>query len=81
MESATRQALKQRQRLMQLIEIYALETRQLSEAISALGGDVSAQRQIGESIIEIRKLGRLVEQAAADLLAFVTQPPEESSKE
>jgi hypothetical protein len=81
MESATQQALKQRQRLMQLIEIFALETRRLSEAIAVLGGDVSAQRQIGEIMIEIKKLSRLVEQARADLFAFGGQLPEESSQE
>jgi hypothetical protein len=84
MQSATRQELKRRERLKQLIEIYALRTRRLSEAVAALGGHLSTQRQIDESIIEIieiKNLSRLVEQAAADLFAFVGQPPEESLNE
>ena len=81
MQSATRQELKRRQRLKQLIEIYALRTRRLSEAIAVLAGDFSAERRIEESIIEVKNLSRLVEQAGADLSAFVGQPTEESPNE
>jgi hypothetical protein len=81
MESGTQRALKDRQRLMQLIEIYAIRTRRLLEAIAVLGGDVSAQKPIDESMIEIQKLRQHVEQAGADLFAFVGQRPEESSKQ
>src|SRR5215469_10067132 len=42
MQPATRQELKQ------LVEIYALHTRRLSEAIAVLGAHVTAQRQIDE---------------------------------
>jgi hypothetical protein len=68
MQPATRQELKQ------LVEIYALHTRRLSEAIAVLGAHVTAQRQIDEIMTEIKNLGRLVEQAAANLFAFVGQP-------
>jgi hypothetical protein len=81
MQSATRQELKRRQPLKQLIEIYALRTRRLSEAIAVLAGDFSAERRIEESIIEVKNLSRLVEQAGADLSAFVGQPTEESPNE
>ena len=80
MESGTRQ-LKQRQRLKQLIEIYALRARRLSEALAVLDGQVTAQRQIDGIMKEIRNLSCLVEQAGADLLAFVDQRPEESPNE
>jgi hypothetical protein len=81
MQSATRQELKRRQRLKELVEIYALRTRRLSEEIAVLDGHLSAQRRIEESMIEVKKLSRLVEEAGADLSAFVGQPPEESPNE
>jgi len=41
--------------------------------------DISApKRRIEENMIEVKKLSRLVEEAGADLSAFVRQPPEES---
>jgi hypothetical protein len=81
MQSATRQELKRRQRLKELVEIYALRTRRLSEEIALLDGHLSAQRRIEESMIEVKKLSRLVEEAGADLSAFVGQPLEESPNE
>ena len=81
MQSGARQALKQRQQLKQLIEIYAFRNRRLSEAIAVLGGHVTAQRQIDEIMAEIKILSRLVEQAGADLLAFIGQRQEESPNE
>ena len=81
MQSATRQELKRRQRLKELIAIYALRTRRLSEEIAVLDGHLSAQRRIEESMIEVKKLSRLVEEAGADLSAFVGQPPGESPTE
>jgi hypothetical protein len=71
MESAAHQALKQRQRLKELIEIYALRARLLSEGIAVLGGHVTAQRPINETIVELKNMSLLVEQAGADLFAFV----------
>jgi hypothetical protein len=70
-----------RQELKQLVEIYALRTRRLSEAIAVLGGHVTAERQIDEIMTEIKTLSRLVEEAAADLFVFVGQRPEESPNE
>ena len=60
-----------RQELKQLVEIYALRTRELSDSIAVLGGDVAAGRQIGDIMTEIKRLRGLVEQAATDLFAFV----------
>ena len=81
MQSGAQQGLKQRERLKQLIEIYALRTRRLSEVIAVLGAGVAAHRQIDETLVEVKKLRRLAEQSGADLFAFVGQPPEESAKE
>ena len=66
------------QELKQLVEIYAVRTRQLSNSIAVLGGYVSAGRQIGEIMTEIKKLRSLLEQAATDLFAFVWTRGEES---
>ena len=60
-----------RQELKQLVEIYAVRTRQLSEAVSVLGGHITAGRQIDETIIEVKKLTRLVEEAGLNLFALV----------
>jgi hypothetical protein len=67
--------------LKQLIEIYALRTQRLSEAIAVLGGHVTAQKPIAETLNEIKNLNRLLERAAADLFAFVGRRPEESANE
>lgn len=75
MQSAPREKLKQ------LVEIYAIRTRQLSEAIAVLAGHVTAERQIDETVTEIRRLSCLVEEAGMDLLAFVEPPPAESPNE
>jgi prefoldin subunit 5 len=58
-----------------------MRTRRLSDAIAVLGGDVSAERQIDETITKIKKLSRLVEQARLDLLAFAEARSEESRNE
>jgi hypothetical protein len=60
-----------RQELKQLVEIYAVRTRQLSDSIAVLGGYVAAGIQIDEIMTEIKKLRGLLEQAATDLFAFV----------
>jgi hypothetical protein len=67
----------QRRELKQLIEIYAMRTRRLSEAVAVLGGDVSAERRMDETIAKIKKLSLLVEQAGQDLFAFVEARPDE----
>ena len=67
-----------RQELKQLVETYAIRTRRLLEAIAVLGGHVTSQRPIDEIMTEIKSLSRLVEQAAADLFAFIGPRPEES---
>jgi len=70
-----------RQELKQLVEVYAVRTRQLSDLIAVLGGLVAAGSQIGEIMTEITKLHRFVEEAAADLFAFVSpregEPPKD----
>jgi hypothetical protein len=69
-----------REELKQLVEIYAIRTRHLSDSLAVLGGNVAAGRQIGEIMTEIKKLRSLVEQAAMDLFAFVwraEEPPNE----
>jgi hypothetical protein len=60
-----------RQELKQLVEIYALRTRILSESIAILGAHVANERPIMEIMIEIKKQRSLVEEAATDLFAFV----------
>jgi hypothetical protein len=75
MQPATRQELKQ------LVEIYAVRTRRLSEAIAVLGGHVTAERQIDEIMTEIKKHRSLLEQAATDLFAFVWPQLEEPPNE
>jgi hypothetical protein len=60
-----------RQELKQLVEIYALRTRQLSDSIAVLGAHVANERPIIEIMIEIKRHRSLVEQAATDLFAFV----------
>ena len=65
-----------RQELKQLVEIYAIQTRQLSDSLAVLGGYVAAGRQIGEIMTEIKKLRSLAEQAATDLFAFVWRAEE-----
>jgi hypothetical protein len=66
-----------RQELKQLVEIYAVRTRQLSESIAVLGAHVAAGRQTGEIMTEILVLRGLVEQAATNLFAFVSPREEE----
>ena len=56
-----------RQELKQLVEIYSMRTRQLAEALALLGGQVSAERPIEETMTKIKKLSRRVEQAGLDL--------------
>jgi hypothetical protein len=70
-----------RQELKQLVEIYAVRTRELSDSIAVLGGYVAAGKPIGEIMSQIKALRRLGEQAATDLFAFVWQGAEEPSKE
>ena len=66
-----------RQELKQLVEIYAVRTRQLSDSIAVLGGCVAVGGQIDEIMTEIKKLRSLLEQAATDLFAFVWTRGEE----
>jgi len=57
--------------LLRLVEVYALRTRELSEAVAVLGGHITAERQIHESIVEIKRIRVLLDQASGDLLAFL----------
>ena len=70
-----------RQELKQLVEVYAVRTRQLSDSIAVLGGHVAAGSQIGEVMAEITKLHSLAERAATDLFAFVEPRAEEPPNE
>ena len=70
-----------RKDLKQLVEIYAFRARRLSEAAAVLGAHVTAERQIDEIVTDIKKIIRLVEEAGAELFAFVGQRLEESPNE
>jgi hypothetical protein len=66
-----------RQELKQLVEIYAIRTRQLSDTLSLLGGYVAAGRPISEIMNEIKRIRILAENAANELFAFVWPSAEE----
>ena len=70
-----------RKDLRQLLEIYALRTRRLSEAVAILGAHVSTEMQIDEIMAEVQKMRRLAEEAGTELFAFVGQRPAESPKD
>jgi hypothetical protein len=53
-------------------EIYAIRSRELSEAVSTLGGHLAAGRPFEESITEIRRLRGLCESAGEDFFRFVS---------
>jgi hypothetical protein len=57
--------------LMRLVENYALRTRELSEAVALLGGHITAEREIRETLVEIKRIRSLLDKAGVDLLAFV----------
>jgi hypothetical protein len=57
--------------LKRLVEIYAIQTRKLSEAVSSLGRDVPAEGQIDDAIDEVKTIQSQVEQAGQGLFAFV----------
>ena len=67
-----------RKDLKQLVEIYAFRTRRLSEVVAVLGEHLTAEREIDEIVAEIKIISRLVEEAGAELVAFIGQRPEES---
>ena len=69
------------QELKQLVETYAVRTRELLDSIAVLGGYVAAGRQIGEIMTEIKKHRSLVEEAATDLFASAWPPAEEPRNE
>lgn len=68
------------QELKQLVEVYAVRTRQLSDAIAVLGGHVAAGSHIGEVMREIKRVRDLADQAATELFAFVGPRAEEPPK-
>ena len=61
------------QKLKRLLEIYAIRARALSDAISALGWDLSDPAVFEAKIQEVKRLGALSERAGADFLDFVAQ--------
>ena len=63
-----------RRELKRLLETFALRSRELTEAVAALGGDVSAEREIEESIREIKRLRDRLDEAGDNFLAFVEPP-------
>jgi LmbE family N-acetylglucosaminyl deacetylase len=63
------------QELRRLAEIYATRTRELSEALAILGGQIIAGGEIYDIVTEIKRLSRLVEEAGEALFAFVEPPP------
>ena len=70
-----------RQELKQLVEIYAIRTRQLSDTLSLLGGYVAAGRPISEIMNEIKRIRILAENAGTELFAFVWPSAEEPPAE
>lgn len=68
------QPAAQRQALKRLVEIYAIRSRELSEALSVLGGHLAAQRPIDNTLMEIRRINILVEEAHLALLGLIEEP-------
>lgn len=60
-----------RRELKRLVEAYALRTRELSEAVAILGGQITTEKQIGPVVLDIKRLHAILEEAAAALFAFV----------
>ena len=54
-----------------LVETYAIRTRELSDAVATLGRRIAAGEQIGESIIKVKRLRALADQASEHLLGVV----------
>ena len=65
--------------LMRRVEVFALRTRELAEAVAVLGGHITAERHIEESVVEIKRIRALLDQAGLDLFAFVE--PLETARE
>ena len=60
-----------RQDLKHLVEIYALRSRQLSEAVATLGWYVTAGRPFEGTMMEIERCRLLCQEAGADLFDFL----------
>ena len=60
--------------LTNLAETYAIQVRELSDAVATLGRRIAAGEQIGENIREIKQLRALVEQAGENLLGALESP-------
>lgn len=60
-----------RRELKRLVETYALRTRELSEAAAVLGAQIHSEKKFQETMMEIRRLRVLIEQAGAELVSFV----------
>ena len=54
--------------LVSLAATCAIRVRELSDAVATLGRQIAAQREIEETIIEVKRLRTLAQQASEDLL-------------
>jgi hypothetical protein len=62
----------QRQReLRHLVAVYSIRVRELSEAAAALGGHVAAGSGYQGTVMEIKRLSALCEEAGRDLLDVI----------
>ena len=57
--------------LKRLVEIYAMRTREFSEAVATLGSLTGDPARFEEAITEIKKLRNFCEKAGGDLFLFV----------
>jgi hypothetical protein len=60
--------------LKQLAETYAIQARELSDAVAVLGLNIAAGKQFDDDMTEIQRLRVLAEQACQDLLGVLGPP-------
>jgi hypothetical protein len=65
--------------LPKLAEIYAIQVRQLSDAVATLGRRIAAGEEIGENIKEVERLQALADQACANLLGALQSPESQTT--
>lgn len=63
----------QRSELKQLVEAYAIRSRQLSEAVATLGMQVTSATHVCETIGRIEELRMYCDKAGDQLFAFINQ--------
>ena len=60
--------------LASLAATCAIRVRELSDAVATLGREIAARREIEETIIEVKRLRTLAQQASEDLLGALESP-------